>query len=255
MIELRQVESTVVVTLAAGRANALDYPMLEGLSQAIDSALANNPRALIVTGTDTTFCGGLALPSLIDLDRDTMRAFMNVFSGTMRRLLEAPIPTVAAINGGAIAGGCVIAMMCDQRVMVGDGPKGPPRIGLNEVQLGIGLPSIVLEVARQKLTPAAFTEVALGGNLFDGPAARALGLVDEVVAPSVLEQRTMERVRTLTSTGAEAYAQIKRAWTQPLLDVIERTNRVVLETWLDTWFSDEGQERLRATVARLTKKA
>lgn len=255
MIELRQVESTVVVTLAAGRANALDYPMLEALAQGIDSALEKNPRALILTGTDTSFCGGLALPSLIDLDRSAMRAFMNMFSGAMRRLLEAPIPTVAAINGGAIAGGCVIAMMCDHRIMVGDGPKGPPRIGLNEAQLGIGLPSIVLEVARAKLTPAAFVPIVLEGSLLDGPAAKALGLVDEVVAPSVLESRTLERTRALASTGAEAYAQIKRGWIQPVVDAIERTHVQVLDRWLDTWFSDEGQQRLRATVARLTKKS
>lgn len=254
MIELRQVESTVVVTLAAGRANALDYPMLEALSQALDSALANNPRALIVTGTETSFCGGLALPSLIDLERHDMRAFMTMFSRTMQRLLVAPIPTVAAINGGAIAGGCVLAMMCDQRVIVGDGPKGPPRIGLNEAQLGIGLPAIVLEVARAKLTPSAFVSVALEGTLFDGPSARTVGLVDDVVAPSVLESRTLERVAALTSAGAAAYAQIKTAWTRPLVETIQRTSEAVLEGWLDTWFSDEGQQRLRSVVARLAKK-
>jgi enoyl-CoA hydratase len=254
MIELRQVGSAVVVTLAAGRANALDQPMLDALAEALDSALANKPRALVITGTDTQFCGGLALPAIIDYDRETLRALLVRFTGAMRRLLEAPVPTVAAINGNAIAGGCVLALMCDQRIIVGDGPKGPPKIGLNESQLGIGLPSIVLEVARQKLTPAAFVSIALEGALFDGPAARALGLVDEVVAPSVLESRTMERIAALSSTGTAAYAQIKRAWTQPLVASIDQTNDAVMEQWLDTWYSDEGQTRLRAAVARITKK-
>lgn len=256
MIELRQVGSTVVVTLAAGRGNALDYPLLDALDQALDSALAQNPRALVVTGTDTVFCGGLALPSLVDLPRHEMRAVMNKFSVTMRRLLEAPIPTVAAINGGAIAGGCVLALMCDQRIIVGgDGPKGPPRIGLNEAQLAIGLPAIVVETARAKLSPQAFVTVALEGSLFDGPAARALGLVDEVVAPSLLEERTMNRIAALSSTGVAAYAQIKSAWTRPIVEAVERTHTTTLENWLDTWYSDEGQERLRAVVARLAKKA
>lgn len=254
MIELRQVESTVVVSLAAGRANALDYPLLEALAQALDSALDKEPRALVITGTDTAFCGGLALPTIIDYQRHELRALVNMFTLSMRKLLEAPIPTVAAINGNAIAGGCVLALMCDQRIMVGDGPKGPPRIGLNESQLGIGLPSVVLETARAKLTPAAFVSIALEGQLFDGPAARALGLVDDVVAPSVLESRTLDRIRALSATGVAAYAQIKHEWTKPIVAQIRSTHEHALETWLDTWYSDEGQARLRATVARLAKK-
>jgi enoyl-CoA hydratase len=254
MIELRRVEDLTVVTLSAGKANALEGPLLDALTHAIDTALADGARALIVTGDGNSFSGGLALPALIDFDRDQLRALMATFTTAMRRILEAPVPVVAAINGNAIAGGCVIALMCDERIMVGAGPKGPPKIGLNESQLGIGLPPIVTEVVRMKLRAQAFVPVALEGRLFAPDEARGLGLVDDVVAPDQLQSRVLARAAALTTAAPLAYAQIKRLMLAPTLEAVTRLGAAETERWLDTWFSVEGQRRLRDAVARIIRR-
>lgn len=253
MIELAIDEGIAVLALAAGRANAIDRPLLEALAAALDRVRAGGARALIVTGTDHAFSAGLALPTLLELSRDDLRELMQLFTRVMRQLLELPLPTVAAINGPAIAGGCVLALMCDQRVMADQGPKGPPRIGLNESQLGIGLPALVVEVARHKLPATSFVPVALAGAQFQATRALRHGLVDEVAVPAELQARAAERARAMTAAGPQAYAQIKRAWTRPIVEAIAATDDAALEDWLDTWFSDDGQARLRAIAAWLQK--
>ena len=91
-------------------------------------------------------------------------------------------------------------------------------------------------------------------RLFEPAAARAIRLVDEVVAPERFEQRVLERAAEMATASVEAFAQIKRAWVRPVIEAIERTDATETEPWLDTWFSAEGQRRLRAAVARITKQ-
>ncbi len=253
-IELRRVDPVTVMTLAAGKANAFDIPLCDAIIRAIDTVVADGAQALVITGDGGSFSGGLALPQLIDLDRDGVRALITSFGTAMRRVLEAPIPVVAAINGNAIAGGCVLALMCDERIMVASGPKSPPKIGLNEAQLGLGLPAIVIEIARARVPATAHTRVMLEGRLFEPADALAAGLLDEVVAPERFEARVLERATALASADRTAFAQIKRAILRPALEAIARADADETEAWLDTWFSAEGQRRMRAVVARITKK-
>lgn len=253
IIELRRVDPVTVMTLSAGKANALDTPLLDAITRTIDTVVADGARALIITGDGATFSGGLALPQLIDLDRDGVRRLITTFTTAMRRVLEAPIPVIAAINGNAIAGGCVLALMADERIMIDEGPKGPPRIGLNEAQLGLGLPSVVVELVRARVPATSHVRVMLEGRLMTPPDALALGVIDQVATRDAFEGRALERATTLASSDRLAFAQIKHAMLRPALEAIARHDAADTETWLDTWFSVEGQRRMRATVARITK--
>src|SRR6185369_13282808 len=133
-----------VVRLAAGKANALTIEVLDQLQRAMLELEASDATAVVLTGYDRYFSAGLALPSLIDLERPAMRAFIEHFSRTMTRVFTCPLPVVAAVNGHAIAGGCVLALQADVRIIA----DVDARIGLNEVRLGIGLPSVVVESLR-----------------------------------------------------------------------------------------------------------
>ena len=95
------------------------------------------------------------------------------FSATMLRLYASPLPLVVAVNGHAIAGGCVLALMADLRLMV---EEDDAKIGLNEVQLGIGLPASVVEPLRATVPAASLGPIALQGRLFNSAEAQALSL-------------------------------------------------------------------------------
>jgi enoyl-CoA hydratase len=240
-----------ILHMRAGKANAMSPALVRRLSELCAEVEAGDARALVITGDGRAFSAGLALPELINLDRAVMRGFMDEFKRAMLRVFALPMPVVAAIDGHAIAGGCVLASQCDVRIAA----DRPLKIGVNEVQLGIGLPAVVLESLRVFLPASSLLKVALQGGLFEARDAMALGLIDEVVSPEQLLARACERARELAGVPRAAYAQVKLGWRRPAIEAIERTDQVVAEQWLDTWFSDEAQTRLRAIVERLRKPA
>jgi enoyl-CoA hydratase len=237
-----------VLRMDAGKANAINPAMLAGLDGALDRFLESDARAMVLTGTGRAFSAGLDLRTLCALDRDAMRAFMQEFERVFLRVFLCPRPVAAAINGHAIAGGCVLALQADHRLAADDARV---RIGLNETALAVGLPAIVVETARVRLAPEAFLVGLVSGALHDPPAARALGLVDEAVPAAELLDRALAHARRLAEIPARAYAQTKAALRAPAAERVAATGAAVLDTWLDTWFSDEARRRIGETIARL----
>lgn len=240
-----------ILRMEAGKANAMTHAMLDGLAARLEEALSSDARAIVLTGDGKAFSAGLALTELIDLDRAAMREAIDRFTRVMVTLFTAERPIVAAIDGHAIAGGCVLACQCDVRLVA----DTPLRIGLNEVQLGIGMPAVVLEPLRTFLPPASFLPVVLEGKLFAPAEAHALGLVDEVVPAGELHARACGRARELAAVPGAAFAQVKGAWRHAAALAMARDGDDVRERWLDTWFADEAQARLRAVVARIASRA
>jgi enoyl-CoA hydratase len=237
-----------ILRLNNGKANAIDLGLLDKLDQFLDAADAIGAKAAVLTGYDHFFSAGLMLPSLIAHDRAQMHAFITRFSATMLRLYACPLPMVAAINGHAIAGGCVLALMADRRYMA----SSKAQIGLNEVQLGIGLPSSVLEPLRATVPPTSLSAIALEGKLFSPVEAHAVGLVDEVVPPSELEARAIKTAQMLADLNRVGWSQVKEAIRRPALEAAQRVATEDTERWLDSWFSAGARKRIVELVGRLS---
>ena len=235
------------IRLQAGKANAMSSQMLDAVERAFDEFEGSDARAAVITGYDKYFSAGLALPELIALDRPALQKFIVRFNAVMERVLRCPRPVVAAVNGHAIAGGCVLMLQTDWRV----GADVDCKIGLNEVQIGIGLPAIVTETLRLRVPPSSLVPIALEGRLFSAKEARELGLLDELVPPSELEARAAAKAEALGAVGKEAFAQVKGQLIAPALAAVARDASV--ENWLDSWLSGEGQARLRAVVDKLRR--
>jgi enoyl-CoA hydratase len=233
-----------LLSMAAGRANAMNEAFLDGLDRLVRRA---HPEPLVITGYENFFSAGLDLPTLISYDRPRMKLLMDRFHDVMARLFAYPAPVVAAINGHAIAGGCVLAMMADVRLMA----AGSARIGINEVAIGVGLPSIVIETFRAQLRPDVFPGLCLSGSLLTPDQALSAGLVHELIEPAKLKDAAVARAANLASP---ACAQVKAELRAPALAAMEGSHARVLEAWLDTWFSEATRRKLEAAVASLKKK-
>jgi enoyl-CoA hydratase len=241
-------DDVVVLRLEGGKANAMTPELLDTIERMIDGFERGPAAAAVLTGYERYFSGGLALTHIIDHDVVEMRGFIEQFSRAMTRVYACGKPIVAAVNGHAIAGGCVLALTCDWRICVDDPGI---RIGLNETQLGIGLPAIAIESLRLAVPAASLVPIAIEGTLFGPRDALALGLVHEVAPEADLIARATAKAQIFASRPPAAVAQVKRALRAPSLDTIARTAEAEVTRWLDTWFHPDAQARLRDAVARL----
>ena len=247
-MRIEQVGDVALLRLEAGRANAIGLKFLSALEGLIDRL--GGARAVVFTGQGSAFSAGIDLPALVELDRAAMRGYMERFGEVMLRVFQLPMPVVAAVNGHAIAGGCVLALQADLRLAA----DREARIGLNETQLGIGLPAVVLETLRGQVAPQSLLPIALEGRLFTPEEATSLGLLHELVPPDRLEQRATERALELGALPLDAFAAVKRAIRAPIAQRARDLMTQDAAHWAGTWSSEEGRARRRQAIERLSRK-
>ena len=234
-----------LLRLENGKANAIGPVFLDRLDGLLGEIAG--ARAAVITGQGAAFSAGLELPVLIDLDRAAMRAFILRFEAVMMRVFELPCPVVAAVNGHAVAGGCVLALQADVRI----GADREARIGLNEAQLGIGLPAAVVETLRWQVPGPSLAPIALEGRLLSPREALQLGLLHEVVPEGELVERAVQRAAALAALPPAGVRMVKQSLRRPVAAAVRANGAAEAERWLDTWFSEAPQKVLRETVARL----
>ena len=231
-----------------GKANAMQERFLDDFDRALEGA--RDADALVLTGARRIFSAGLDLPALVELSRSAIEALMEHFHETMQRTFLWPAPVVAAVNGHAIAGGCVLAMQADRRVMA----EGDAKIGINEVQIGLPLPVVVLETFRAQLSPAHLARAAQEGTLFSPAEALEAGIVHATAPAESVEERALATARNLASVGRPAFSAVKGVLRRPAAEALERSRGEDGRAWLDVWFSEPARRRIQEIVARLKSR-
>jgi Delta3-Delta2-enoyl-CoA isomerase len=245
--EITRREGLAEIRLACGKANALNPRSLEALSEAFGEARRADAPGVVLTGYDGFFSAGLDLVLLYGLDPAAMDAFMQAFDRVMLEVFAFPRPVVAALNGHAVAGGCILALACDARVAV----EGPIKIGLNEIRLGVPFPASALEIARHGLPARSLEEVLYGGELYSPAGARSRGLVDGVTGDALAEARAL--CARLAGQPRGAFATIKAALKAPALARARESLDPLRRAFVEAWYSPDGRERIGAARAALLR--
>ena len=249
-IHAREEGPVTILQLDLGRGNALIHGSIRAIEGALDAVERSPARAVVLTGTGRTFSVGLDLLALEGLDRQALGDFVDAFEGLFRRVFAFPLPIVAAIDGHAIAGGCILAMACDHRVI----SPGSHRIGVTEVALGIPFPAAAFEITRQATPRAARAQVLLEGRRFTPEEAVALGLVHRLAGERGPVCEAQEVAAAFSKGSREAVADTKADLCAPVLRRIDSSAAVRKERFLDRWFSAEAQARIEAVRAELRKR-
>jgi enoyl-CoA hydratase len=237
-----------VLTLDRPPANALDDSMLASLEGALDEAASDDSvRAVVIRASGAFFCGGFDLRAP-QRTGDAVTAMVERYRDSHRKLLALPKPTLAAVQGHAIAGGFVIALACDHRVAV----RGDYRVGLNETAIGAAFPPVALEIVRLRLTHAVASELLLGADLYPASALVRFGLVDQLSSPGAFDDEVHARATRLAGFPREVYAHAKA---ELVAEALGRIDAVSLDRELEIaalWSTDESRAARAAQRERLS---
>jgi Delta3-Delta2-enoyl-CoA isomerase len=231
-------------------ANAFSRELIVALREAIEAAPRSGIRALILSGAPARFSGGLDVPLLLTYDHATIAALWREFYALLKTLACSPIPIAAAIAGHAPAGGTVLPLFCDWRVMA----EGEFKIGLNEVQVGLPLPPVIFAGLRRLVGARQAERLAVGGLLISPAQALAVGLVDELAPPDQVIHRALQWCQTLLALPAEAMAITRRQARTDLASYFEQNLEPELQMITASWWAPETQSALRALTEKLGKK-
>lgn len=235
-----------VLTLNQPPANAIDETLLADLAAALAAARADAAvRAVVLTGEGAFFSGGFNFAAS-RRDAAAEQRLYALYRGAHLTLLTLPKPTVAMVNGHAVAGGFVLALACDYRL----GRDGDYRVGLNEVAVGAAFPTIAFEIVRLRLAHARASELILGAALYPASQATRLGLVDELFPSDVFEPTVLRRAARLAALPREAYAHAKAALVADAVARIEAETAEQAAEAIAVWSAPES----RAARARQREK-
>lgn len=246
MIDIKTAGTVQVLTMSSGPVNAQDVELLDELTLAVRDLGRSGAGALVVTGAGRAFSAGVDLNRVVEGGAGYTDRLVPALSAAFEAMFSYPGPTVAAVNGAAIAGGCVLACACDRRLI---GPEA--QIGAAEVRVGVPFPVAALEVMRYACGDHA-EEVLLGGRSYRGPEAVARGLAHRVVADDLLGAAVAE-ASDLGGIPADAYRQTKAQLRAPTLARI-RDGGAGDDEVRRMWGADETLAHIAAYVERLRRR-
>ena len=237
MLTIKHRNGATVIRLQHGPVNTLDLDLL----RALPGAVARAPGPLVITGAGRAFSAGLDLRRILEEQDGYTAAVLAALCDALLAVFEHPAPTVAAVNGHAIAGGCVLALACDARLM------SAGQIGLTELALGVPFPAAALQIARHALGAMA-SRVILHADTVEPADGVRLGLIDQIVPAGQLLDRAITLAAAMAAGDGHAYALAKRQLHQT---VTAYAATVSDEDIIRAWTSPATRDRLATHLARL----
>jgi enoyl-CoA hydratase len=250
MIDVKMQDNIAVMTLAHGKANALDIELCQAIAARFRELESSAAKAVVVTGQGTVFSAGVNLIRLSEGGADYIRKFLPALHKLYDAVFFHPKPVVAALNGHAIAGGAVLACCGDHRIMA----RGNARIGVTELLVGVPFPALAFEIVRFAVPPRYLSEFTLSGATYLPNDALARGWINELTEPGDLMVRAVSAAQQLAALSPPAFAQTKAQIRQAARERYAASGAATDKTAGEIWCASETLDYIRAYVARTLKK-
>jgi 3,2-trans-enoyl-CoA isomerase len=240
-----------IISLDRGKSNSLNREMVTELTDMLNHIENDeNIGGVLITGKENFFSAGLDLIELYNYNEEEAKSFWELFLNFVSKITAFKKPIVAAINGHSPAGGCVIALACDARVMA----EGKFIIGLNEVPVGIIVPQSIFELYSFWLGKANATRSLLEGKLFHPEEALSIGLIDEVVKPESILTAAERKVRKYMGFESNTWSQSKLNIRKSLIASTSADQSADLAIMLKQWWSPNTRAILKTIIDNLQQK-
>jgi enoyl-CoA hydratase/carnithine racemase len=246
LIQLETEADLACLRLAIGRGNPLTPEAVQELEAHLEALHRDPPRALVIESADARiFSGGFALPVIAGWNRQELSEFFSGFLRSIQLLLRFPSPTVCAVDGHAIAGGFILSLATDLRIV----GTGNLKLGLSETQLAVAVPAGTLELLAARTSEQTALRMGVQALLIDPEEAYRLGYADQLADNPNAEARDLAlRLAALPGAGAQVTRRFRG---EPLADRIAAIDEAHMGGFLDTWFSTRGQEAIQSMARKL----
>lgn len=239
-----------IVALDRGKSNAINIEMMQELHQIIANIESDDQiGGLLLTGKEGFFSAGLDLIALYNHNEEEVKLFWDNFIGLSMKLMSFKKPMVVALNGHSPAGGCVLALCADYRVMA----KGEFIIGLNEIPVGIIAPDFIFHAYEFWLGKRTAYQMLLEGKLVSPNEALKIGLIDEVVDANIILNTAERKIRTYMSFEPNTWQQSKLNLRRDLLARMHQNKNENLEVMLKQWWAPTTRKTLKTIIEGLGK--
>jgi enoyl-CoA hydratase len=251
MIKRDVVDGIAVLTMMHGKANALDVEFCNAMADLFTDLRQSGTKAVVITGQGKIFSAGVDLKRLSDGGADYVRQFLPALHRLFEAVFFYPKPVVAAVNGHAIAGGCVLACCADRRIMA----RNVGRIGVTEILVGVPFPALAFEIVRLAVPSRRLPEFTLSGATYASDEALQRGWVDEIVEPEDLVKDAIAVARELSLLSPAAFAQTKAQIRQPAIERLQASGAATDKAVTEIWTAPATLCYIRDYVARTLKKS
>jgi enoyl-CoA hydratase/carnithine racemase len=230
-------------------ANAINPDLAAALDRELHEA-ADAAAAVVVSGLPGMFSAGLDVPELLKLGQADMATFWRRFQGLLRTLAEFPVPVVFALTGHAPAGGIVMAIFGDYRIM----PAGAFKTGLNEAQVGLVAPPIAHGALTRLVGVRVAERILVAGEMMDSQRAFEIGLVDELADdPQATVEAALDWCRRHLELPRESMLATRTMCRADLRALFADSDQWEAEAFVGHWFEPSTQETLKRLAQRLGK--
>lgn len=250
MINKKEKGQVLVLQMAQGKVNALDIELCQALIDSLHEAENAPARAVVLTGEGSTFSAGIDLFRLLKEDKDYTLRLINIFAKCLIELSTFPKPLIAAINGHAIAGGCVLASACDYRVMAADSGK----IGIPELLVGVPFPSLALEVLKLAIPHHTLQKLIFSTVTMAADEAAQQGVVDEAVPVDKLVETACGVAEKYGVLPADAFRITKKLLRKSVLEYSNAMAKGLDREVIVAWTSDETRKQIRMYLEKTIGK-
>ena len=251
MIRSYQKNQIQIIELNRPKVNAIDDSLISSLNVELDKVERNDSiKGLILTGQSGVFSAGLDIVSLYNKDKEYMETFWLMFSSLLLRIYRYPKLVFSAISGHSPAGGTVISIMTDYRVM----SKGNYVIGLNEVAVGLSMPIGIGRVFQSLLGERVAEKMTLTGKLVNPEEAESIGLIDKVVESENLLNYSIETMNKWLKLPFNKQIESKLSLRKEVIDLMVDTVKKENDNFIKAWFSDECRMTMKKIINKLSKK-
>ena len=237
-----------LVRLQHGVTNALSPKLIHGLEAVFRRVKEDDAvNGLVLTGSNEKFFSiGFDIPELFEMNKDDFRGFYRLFNQTCLELFTLPKPTVAAITGHAIAGGCILALCCDYRYIA----KGQKLMGLNEVRLGLPVPYLPDRLLHFLVGFRRAREIMDSGDFYPADKAFKIGIADKILPVADVVKAAVEHADTLGSLPKAGYGMIKQNRVEVVVEAVKTREDQKETAFIESWFSNEARERLKEAIKK-----